>query len=218
MNEDALRLLVVGSVLAAVATPLPGAAAEPLGRLFFTPAQRSSLDIARSQRTRVTVATEKTEETAAPLPEVISYGGMVRRSDGETTVWINNRAVSDKEAKGGTPRVTQVRPDGAVSLQVPQSGRSVSLKVGQSVELLSGSIDEGYAPRRAPKPEAKVGPKPPSKPAAEAAAASSPSADRAREERERQRDLEDAVRALQEAAASAKPPPVPAEPSQPPSR
>lgn len=148
-------LLACALLLIAAEAP----AAEPLGRLFFTPAQRSSLDVARSQRTRTTVATEKTDEEVAPAPEVISYGGMVRRSDGQTTVWINNRAVKENEAVGGTPMVSQVRPDGAVSLQVPQSGRSVDLKVGQSVELLSGSIEEGYARRTTPKPESKPAPK-----------------------------------------------------------
>ena len=155
--KTASRHLPLACVLAAIAAPAP--AAEPLGRIFFTPAQRASLDVARSQRTRTTVATEKTDEEVAPAPEVISYGGMVRRSDGQTTVWINNRAVNEKEPVGGTPMVSQVRPDGAVSLQVPESGRSVDLKVGQSVELLSGSIEEGYARRTTPKPESKPAPK-----------------------------------------------------------
>jgi hypothetical protein len=134
----------------------PVAAAEPLGRLFFTPAQRSSLDVARSQNTRVTVDTESTNEQAAPAPEVLTYGGMVRRSDGKTTVWINNRALHEKETVGGTSIINRPRPDGSIRLQIPQSNRSVDLKVGQSVELLSGTIEENYARRAiAPKPEPK---------------------------------------------------------------
>ena len=72
----------------------PAVAAEPLGRLFFTTAQRASLDTARSQRSRVTLSAEKNEE-AAQVPEVITYGGMVRRSDGKSTIWLNNRAMHD---------------------------------------------------------------------------------------------------------------------------
>ncbi|MBI2294900.1 MAG: hypothetical protein HYU76_02390 [Betaproteobacteria bacterium] len=151
-----MRLLALACLLAAITAPAP--AAEPLGRLFFTPAQRGSLDVARTQRARTTVATEKTNEEAVPVPEVITYGGMVRRNDGKTTVWINNRAVHDKEAVGGASMVSKVRPDGGVSLQVPQSNRSVDLKVGQSVELLSGSIEESYARRTSPKPESKPAP------------------------------------------------------------
>ena len=193
-------------------TPAAAQAQERLGRLFFTPAQRASLDVARSQRARATLSTEKTEQEATPVPQIITYSGHIRRSDGKTTVWINNQAVHDRESAGAAAIVGRVRPDGSVTLQVPQSGRSVSLKPGQSVELLTGAVEEGY-PRgiEAAKPEAK--------PAA-AAGTGKPAPDRAaqrdREERETQR-LEDAIsRALTE-TASARPlaPPSPESPARP---
>ncbi|MBI3042469.1 MAG: hypothetical protein HYY78_06555 [Betaproteobacteria bacterium] len=194
--------LVAGAVpiqAAAQATPRP---AEPVGRLFFTPAQRASLDVARSQRARTTLATEETAETvvtAAPVPQTITYDGVVRRSDGKTTVWINSRPVVDK---GPSPAVVgKVSPDGTVTLQVPQSGRSVELKPGQSIELLSGAVEERFARKPAPEPE----PKPAAKPAAEAKGAkpASPEPGRAEQDlEEQQRRLEEAVRALQNAAAS----------------
>ncbi|HKU71982.1 MAG TPA: hypothetical protein VJQ51_14205, partial [Burkholderiales bacterium] len=141
-----ISLCIAFGVLAGGAAPV-AAADAPLGRLFFTPSQRGSLDIARKQRARNTLATEKTEEvsTAAPAPQSITYDGSVRRSDGQSTVWINHRPVSDKESAGGAVVVGKVRADGSVSLQMPQSGRSVELKPGQSVELLSGAIEESYA-------------------------------------------------------------------------
>jgi hypothetical protein len=113
-----------------------------------------------------------------------------------------------------------VRPDGSVTLQVLQSGRSVSLKPGQSVELLSGAIEEGYLRRiEAPKPEPKspVTPSAAAKPAADArkakpASGESAQAEREREDRETQR-LEDAIsRALTE-TASARPGAAPAPPA-----
>lgn len=135
--------------LAVAASSGPAAAADPpIGRLFFTPAQRTSLDIARSQRTRATVATERTEQLVVeqPIPQTITYGGMVRRSDGQTTVWINDRAVDGQDANSsGATIVRRVGPDGAVTVEVPQSNRRVDLKVGQSVEVLSGSIGETSA-------------------------------------------------------------------------
>jgi hypothetical protein len=186
----------------------PAAAQERLGRLFFTPAQRASLDVARSQRARAALSTEKTEEvTAAPVPQTITYSGVLRRSDGNTTVWINNQPVHDRESAGAAAIVGGVRPDGSVTLQVPQSGRSVILKPGQSVELLSGAVEEANsrkleASRLEPKPAAT----PAAKPAAEAKtakpAAPDSAAQREREERETQR-LEDAIsRALVETASA----------------
>jgi hypothetical protein len=99
-----------------------------------------------------------------------------------------------------------------VTLQVPQSGRIVTLKPGQSVELLGGTVEEGYARRvEAPKPEPK-----PAASASTAKAAPDNTARREREEREAQR-IEDAVaRALAE-TASARPDaqPAPAVPAKP---
>jgi len=196
--------LTVCCALAAAAISVPAPAQERLGRLFFTPAQRASLDVARSQRARAALSTEKPEQEAAPVPQTITYSGVLRRSDGKTTVWINNQPVHDRESAGAAAIVGRVRPDGSVTLQVPQSGRSVSLKPGQSVELLSGAVEEGYSRKlEAPRPE----PKPAAKPAADAKSAKpatppDSAAQREREERETQR-LEDAIsRALVETASA----------------
>ncbi len=187
----------------------PAFAAEPIGRLFFTPDQRASLDAARDKRTRTTLSTEETTEKKAPPPpgsEVVTYGGMVRRSDGKTTVWLNNRALNEKDTVAG-PMVGRVRPDGSVTLQSPQSGRNLSLKVGERAELVSGRIEEGYSRSPAPKPAARVEAAPAGKPGAAPAAkpapevaASAAEADRKKDEREQQLKLEDSLRELRDAA------------------
>ena len=203
--------LVACSALAATAVSVPASAQERFGRLFFTPAQRASLDVARSQRARAAVATEKSEQDATPVPQTITYSGVLRRSDGKTTVWINNQPVHDRESAGAAAIVGRVRPDGSVTLQVPQTGRSVSLKPGQSVELLTGAVEDAYSRRlEASRPE----PRPAAKPAADAKAAKSPAPDRAaaereREEREAQRIGDAISRALTE-TASARPGAAPA--------
>jgi len=132
--------------LAFALAPLAPYAAEPLGRLFYTPAQRVQLDVARSQKSRA--ATSAEPEEPPPLPEVVTYDGLVRRSDGRTTVWINNRAINDGKAPGGVPVTSRLRPDGSVSLGIAQSDHSVNLKVGQSVEIVSGTIAEPYSRAR----------------------------------------------------------------------
>jgi hypothetical protein len=176
--------------------------AEPIGRMFFTPAQRAQLDVARTQRARTTLATEKTEEvvTSAPVPQTITYDGVVRRSDGKSTVWINSRPVNDKEPAGGAFIVGRIHADGAVSLQVPQSGRSVNLKPGQSIELLSGAIEERFV-RKPAAPE----PKPAAKPVADAKgvkpAANPNFAQEERDREDRERQLDEAARALRDATA-----------------
>jgi len=198
-----------------LAAAMPAAAAEgpQIGRMFFTPTQRAQLDVARAQRARVTLATEKTEEVLAtqPVPQTLTYDGVVRRADGSTTVWINSRPVNPKDPAGPVI-VGRVRADGGVSLQMPQSGRTVDLKPGQSVELLSGQIEERFVRKPAP-PEPKPAARPEAKGEARAeakGAAPAPvdaaRAEREREDQERQRVDEAVARALQE-KSGAKPAP-----------
>jgi hypothetical protein len=94
------------------------------------------------------------EQEVTPLPETITYSGMVRRNDGKSTVWLNNRAINDRQPTDGVPVVGRVRPDGRIVLDTAQGGNNVELKVGQSVEIVSGTIEEPYA-RRATAPEPK---------------------------------------------------------------
>lgn len=158
-------------------------AAEPLGRLFYTPAQRTQLETARAQRDRrVPINTTTESETATPQgPDVVTYSGVVRRSDGKSTVWINGKPVTERNAATNDVNVLGVRRDGAVAVTVPQTDRSAALKVGQSLDVMSGTIEEPYARRlTAIKPREKpLAPAAPS--AASPAAASKPAARLARE-------------------------------------
>lgn len=119
-------------------------AADGLGRLFFEPGQRALLDDLRARRDRRAPITTEPEQAAPQGPEVVTYSGVVRRNDGKSTVWINGKPVNDR-ARGGDVNVLDVRRDGAVSVAVPLADRAASLKVGQSLEVTSGRIEEPYA-------------------------------------------------------------------------
>ena len=129
-----------------------------LGRLFFTPAQRAALDNARRQNIRIESVSEKVQTPAPPLPQNVSVNGVVRRSDGKSTVWLNNRPVTERSAGG--INVSTNKNDSRVRLTVPDSDRSVDLKVGQTVEIVSGTIEEGYARRTTPQTRASRGRRP----------------------------------------------------------
>ncbi|MGZ8228235.1 MAG: hypothetical protein ACXW2A_01175 [Burkholderiales bacterium] len=125
-------------------------AAQPVGRFFFTPAERAQLDGARLNKQRpAAVPSSETPAEPLPLPQTVTYGGIVRRSDGKSMLWINNRLADEKEALTGLNLRGRVRSDGAVTLQVPNTGSSIDVKVGQSVEVLTGRVAEG---RRAEEP------------------------------------------------------------------
>ena len=145
-----VRLMAIALLLCA------GVANADLGRLFFTPTQRAALDNARKQNTRIEIAPEKVPPPPPPSPQSVSVDGVVRSSDGKSTVWLNNRAVTGRQADGLT--VSTNRNDNRVRLSVPQSGRSIDLKVGQTVEIVSGTIQEGYARRPSLQPEVQTAP------------------------------------------------------------
>lgn len=130
------------------------AADSALGRLFFTPAERAKLDARRQEA--ITNANRPAPPPVAEAPpkppqsQVLTLNGVVRRSDGESTVWINGKTLSRQPEYGG-----RSMGDGAVGVSLPGSGKRVRLKVGQSVESLSGVVEESYR-RRATLPAAQV--------------------------------------------------------------
>lgn len=66
------------------ATPQPG---NPLpGRLFYTPAQRAMLNDARTHK-----VTESQKAYIPPESATVSFDGILTRSDGVATRWINGR-------------------------------------------------------------------------------------------------------------------------------
>lgn len=128
-------------------------AGADLGRMFFTPAQRATLDSARKQNLRTEIGSDN--QQAAPVSQNLSVNGVVRRSDGKSTVWLNNRPVTERQTGG--VNVSTTSNDSRVKLTVPERGRSIELKVGQTVEIVSGAIEEGYARRATTKTDGKTG-------------------------------------------------------------
>ena len=134
---------------------LPGLAhpADRLGRLFLTPDQRSQLETVRAQRDRRLPADADTEAAPAATiptgPGVVTYNGVVRRSDGSATVWINSKPVNERSKGKNDSEVSVLglRRDGAVAVAIPQAGRTASLKVGQRLDVTSGRIEEPYSQR-----------------------------------------------------------------------
>ena len=119
------------------------AQADNMGRLFFTPEQRLLLDNARGQK----IKTE--EQPAEPVPEIVSLNGVVKRDDGHTTVWLNNRAVSDHRTAGGVTIHPQGTASDPVLFTIPQAERVVTLRVGQNLDVTTGQVVEPYSPKAA---------------------------------------------------------------------
>lgn len=97
-------LCLCGSGLAASSTPdLPG-------RLFYTPAQRAQLEAARAHNGN-SHARPDSPRQAAPPP--LSYDGVVIRSDGTITRWVNGQPQAGASGVAGL-KPGQIRADGKV--------------------------------------------------------------------------------------------------------
>lgn len=132
-----LRRLVVTALLAAAAAP---AQADQLGRLFFTPEQRATLESLR--------LVPATAAAATPTDRV-SVDGIVQRSGGAATVWINGvpQTMTPKalipSAKGGAP---------AVEVAVPAKDERVRLRVGESLIIAPPAGESDAAPEQSAPP------------------------------------------------------------------
>lgn len=124
------RLVIV--LLLAIAAPI--AAAQELGRLFFTPQQRSALD----ERRRARVPDKPTAAAvAAPVTRVDGY---VQRSGGPSTVWINGDPLGESAPEA--PRIDNRTPSGSVSITIGESGARTRLKPGEALDRGTGEIHD----------------------------------------------------------------------------
>ena len=73
--------------------------AAELGRLFFTPAQRALLDNARQQNIRIELGNDGEQQQAAPVPQNVSVTGLVQRSDGRSTVFLDGKPYAAREVR-----------------------------------------------------------------------------------------------------------------------
>lgn len=98
----ALCLCGIGTGMAAPADP---------GRLFFTPAQRAQLEAARTRNATPSGPGHSVPTDSAPAP--LRYDGVVIRSDGPTTRWVDGKPQHDGAAVSGL-KPGQIRANGRI--------------------------------------------------------------------------------------------------------
>ncbi|MGD2138787.1 MAG: hypothetical protein PVH25_00200 [Burkholderiales bacterium] len=113
---------------------------EPLGRLFYTPSQRAALNA------NVRTVTREAPKPK-PVPPSMTLNGVITRSDGERTVWIDGQVYHRGET--GDLQVT-IEPDdpGAVEIKVEGVPYRRSVRVGQRLDPASGETLEAFETRQ----------------------------------------------------------------------
>ena len=100
-----ILVLCLGNIGTGMAAP-----ADP-GRLFFTPAQRAQLEAARARNAPPSGPGHPLSTDSVPAP--LRYDGVVIRSDGSTTRWVDGKAQRDGSAVSGL-KPGQIRANGRV--------------------------------------------------------------------------------------------------------
>lgn len=161
-----MRRLILAIALSGLSAA--GSAQEaPLGRLFLTPEQRAALDNARRNKIRAeAVVAAGSKKPKAPPSRSVTINGVVSRSDGESTIWVNGHA-TEGETRDGMRVVIAPGSNASVVVREPDRGKHVRLKVGQRADLVSGKIEESYQQRRGappvPPPSSSPGKRPDAK-------------------------------------------------------
>lgn len=104
-------------------------AEEELGRLFFTPERRQALDRQRQFNIQ--------EKQEIPEDPMLTINGVVTRSSGKRTVWINGTAQNDNERPSGVTITPNRKAPGNVVVQ-PGDAPAGNAKVGETVNRNTG--------------------------------------------------------------------------------
>ena len=106
---------------------------DQLGRLFFTPEKRQWLDRQRDLNIQV-----QQETTEAPT---LTINGMVTRSSGKQTVWLNDVPQHDRNTTAGVSVRQDKKHPGHVVVHQPDSPQT-GAKIGTSINRSTGTATD----------------------------------------------------------------------------
>jgi len=132
-----VRLTGVISLLALIAASCPPTLADDgLGRLFFTPERRQTLD--RQRQFKV----EEEPQEIAEDPS-LTINGVVTRSSGKRSAWINGVVQNDNEEPSGVTVIPNRKAPGKVIVRSSEApagnarvGETVNRNTGMATDLL----------------------------------------------------------------------------------
>lgn len=124
MSSRSLPLLAW--LMALFLAPPIATSAEPLGRLFFSPEQRVALDQQRWEE----------PENGEPQENTIRFDGVVLRSSGRNTYWLNGKTQNEK--RRAIAEIVPGNSKTAPEARVPMPGAPIRIRIGEAVNPSSG--------------------------------------------------------------------------------
>jgi hypothetical protein len=124
-------------------------AAEPIGRLFTSPAERSNLDYLRQTRKKISAPViieapiDAPEAAPIVLPRAVNLQGYVKRNDGKHgTVWVNNQALTENSGNKDVQVGSLSEDSNRVPIKLSANGRRLNLKAGQVYDPETNKVRE----------------------------------------------------------------------------
>ncbi|MBD8526003.1 hypothetical protein [Pseudomarimonas arenosa] len=117
---------------------------EQLGRLFFSPEQRTDIERTRSQPIDSAAGGSQSEVpvlTEAP-PALIRFDGIAHRPQRSAVIWINGRALEEESALYRY----RLHIDAGALVLTDQTGQRFRLSVGQLFDMDRGAILDTVPP------------------------------------------------------------------------
>lgn len=113
--------------------PVSAFAEEPLGKLFFSPERRVAME--RQRQLNI-------QETQTLQGATVSLDGVIRRSNGDRTLWINGRPQHNDGGNTGVHAV--IAPNDPSRAAIAAEGDvPANLKVGESINRATREKHDG---------------------------------------------------------------------------
>ncbi len=124
-------------------------AAEPIGRLFTSPVERSNLDYLRQTKKKLIapvvndVPSDALEAAPIVLPRAVNLQGYVKRNDGKHgTVWVNDKALQENSGNKDVQVGRLSEDSNRVPLKLSGNGKQLNLKAGQVYDPETNRVRE----------------------------------------------------------------------------
>jgi hypothetical protein len=123
-------------------------AAEPIGRLFTSPTERSNLNYLRQTKKLIVPAkleepVETLEVAPIALPVTVNLQGYVKRNDGKDgTVWVNNQALQENSSNKDVAVGSLSGQSNRVPIKLSGNGKHLNLKAGQEYDPETNKVRE----------------------------------------------------------------------------
>ena len=127
------RLLLCCSALSLLGLTAVAGAEAALGRLFFTPERRQHLDHQRQMNIQTQVE--------IPQDPTLTINGVVMRSSGKRTIWVNGVAQNENDAPGDVSIAPLKTEPGRVAVQAGDT-HTTQAKVGDTLNRNTGEATD----------------------------------------------------------------------------